>query len=103
MIIDKSFIAQWHDYKTDPPKKDGKYIICSRLVYYNDKQEVISDVIKVMDFTTNLYKIDNFDFANKKGKSGWYDYDSEWGYWERTNVEYWMEMMKTPIELGNSR
>lgn len=100
MNLNYTFTAQWHNYEIDPPKKDGRYIICIELTYYKDKQRVISSVVNTMDFTLDLYKKDNVDFSDRKGKSGWYYYDSEWGYCEITEVKYWMELPKTPIELG---
>lgn len=40
-------------------------------------------------------------FAAKKGKSGWFNCDSEWGYYEINNVMYWMELPEMPEELKN--
>lgn len=91
-------IAEWHNAKTDPPKKNGLYIVCSKLQYYKDKEEHITSIVRVISYATDLYKVDKFDFADKKDKSGWYSYDAEWGYFERNDILYWMELPKTPIE-----
>ena len=41
-------------------------------------------------FSTNLYEVDNMDFLNEKGNAGFYNYDSEWGYYKISDVKYWM-------------
>lgn len=54
--------------------------------------ERITDVprIDMKSFAKDLNKVDEFDFP--KHKCGWYDYDSEYGYWEDTNVVAWMPL-----------
>lgn len=47
------------------------------------------------------YSHDLYDFCGRKGKSGWFDCDSEWGYYEINNVVYWMELPEMPEELKN--
>ena len=81
-----TFIAQWHDAIIDPPYKNGDYIVCSG-----------QGIIEMLSYAKNLYKIDEFDFADKKNKSGWYDYDSEYGYYVIDNIQYWMELPNSPI------
>lgn len=43
-------------------------------------------------YSTDLYTIDKYDFADKHGKSGWYYRDSEYGYCEHTGVLAWMPL-----------
>ena len=64
------------------PEKDGQYLTVNI---------VLDDVLvyKTLHFTRDLYEIDDFDFANSKGKSGWYCYDEEYGYC-KCDVEAWM-------------
>ena len=47
--------------------------------------------IETKSFAKNLYRVDDFAFYHKH-KCGWYDYDSEYGYWEDTNVIAWMPL-----------
>ena len=46
--------------------------------------------IDIRSFAKDLNKVDEFDFP--KHKCGWYDYDSEYGYWEDTEVIAWMPL-----------
>ena len=48
--------------------------------------------VDTMCYASDLYKVDEFDFYEKKGKAGWYDYDSEWGYYSRDDVVAWMPL-----------
>ena len=54
---------------------------------------------KLLNFTTDLYSVDEYDFSDKKNKCGWYFYDSEWGYCEYKDVVYWLELPKLPDEI----
>ena len=51
-----------------------------------------SGYIDIMCYALNLYKVDKYDFSTQKGKAGWYDYDSEWGYYSRDDVVAWMPL-----------
>ena len=49
----------------------------------------------VFCFSDDLYSVDEYDFhkyRGKKKKSGFYDYDSEWGYFEVRGVAAWMPL-----------
>lgn len=48
--------------------------------------------VDTMYYASDLYKVDDYDFYAKKGKAGWYDYDSEWGYYSRDDVVAWMPL-----------
>lgn len=88
--------SQWHNAQTDLPKDDRKkYLVLIEPYgggeYYH----------KIASFAQDLYKIDDCDFYNKKGKSGWYNCDSEWSYYEIHGVTYWMELPAPPQEIIN--
>lgn len=72
------------------PNKNGKYITIN--------QWVGSAYISISNFATDLYKIDRYDFNLRKGKHGWYDYDSEYGYYELDGILAWAEMPEIPEE-----
>ncbi len=55
--------------------------------------------IDIRSFANDLNKVDEFDFP--KHKCGWYDYDSEYGFWEDTRVTAWMPLPK-PYEPQES-
>jgi hypothetical protein len=46
-----------------------------------------------------LYKVDSYDFSDKKGVSGFYDYDSEWGYAEWEQVDFFIPAESIDLEL----
>lgn len=74
-------MANW---KTGNPPQNGEYLTTNK-----------DGRIRIHSFTTNLYKIDEYDFSEykrKKDKSGWYEYDSEWGFCELHNIIAWMEL-----------
>ena len=75
---------EWVCVKDRKPNKNGGFLCQDSHGY-----------IVIYNYSDNLYKLDSFDFYNKKNskdKGGFYDYDSEYGYYEIENVEYWMEL-----------
>lgn len=48
--------------------------------------------VGIMCYASDLYRVDEYDFCDKKGKAGWHDYDSEWGYYSRDDVIAWMPL-----------
>lgn len=69
------------------PDDDGEYLITEK--YSN----AFPPIISLVQFSNDLYKVDWHDFRDKKGKAGFYQYDSEWGYVEVSGVIAWQ---KTP-------
>ena len=57
-------------WNTGNPPKNGRYLVtlCCR--------------VDILNWANDLYKVDEYDFAFDKGKSGWYNYDSEYGYYD---------------------
>lgn len=41
-------------------------------------------------YAKDLYRIDDYDFNHRKGVSGFYTYDSEYGYIEINDIIAWM-------------
>lgn len=74
--------------------EDGTYLVTVNRITSLPKVEIDS-------FAKDLYKVDEFDFCDKKGKCGWYNYDSEYGYWEDEKVIAWMPLPK-PFEPQES-
>lgn len=71
------------------PDHDGEYLI-TKLLLGEPKTSVRS-------FTKDLYALDKFDFykyryKRKANRAGWYDYDSEYGFYEIDNVIAWQEL-----------
>lgn len=60
--------------------EDGTYLVTVERVAGEPR-------IETKSFAKDLHRVDGFDFP--KHKCGWYDYDSEYGYWEDTDVIAW--------------
>ena len=82
-------MAEWISVNDRLPDKDGKYLCCH--FFANLKY------ISVCSFAKNLRKVDKYDFPNENRK-GWYGSDSEYGYYEKTNVTHWMPLPELPKE-----
>lgn len=80
---------EWISVKDRLPNKDGKYLCCH--LFANTRY------ITVRSFAKNLEKVDKFDLKGKK-REGWYDRDSEWGYYETDSVTHWLPLPKLPNE-----
>ena len=67
------------------PEKRGDYLVTQKATFTD------YEYISVIGYALNLYDVDEYDFADKK-RSGWYEYDSEWGYRELDDVIAWMPL-----------
>ena len=74
--------------------ENGTYLVTKR---------IIEPTVQIKSFAEDLYKVDEFDFHDKKGQCGWYDYDSEAGYWEDTKVIAWMPLPKPYKTEGENK
>lgn len=81
---------EWISVKDKLPEKDGEYLCVMNAPF-------VQPYIKVRSYAHNLYSVDKYDFYNDKGESGFYRYDSEYGYC-RANVSYWMQLPELPKE-----
>ena len=64
------------------PTENGDYLIAQQIFDY-----IIYDVVH---WAKNLHEVDEYDFTDEQyNRSGFYDFDSEWGYLERENVLAW--------------
>lgn len=80
----------WNSAK-NPPKADyEKFLVLVRAYGGEGLYH------KIAYYAHDLHKVNEYDFCSKNGKSGWYDYSSEWGYYEIDGVEFWMELPEPP-------
>ncbi len=76
---------KWVSCKDKLPEKNGKYLV-------TEKSPIVHPgTIRIRNFSNELNKVDHFVFGRKR-KSGWYDYDSEYGYYEVLDVLAWQEL-----------
>jgi hypothetical protein len=90
LLSDGVIVPQWISVKDRLPDKNGKYLCANYSKTFNRY------FIEVLKFAKDLHKVDEFDFKEEKGKSGFYMYDSEWGYSHFRNVTHWMPLPEPP-------
>lgn len=73
------------------PDENGKYLTVFTLNTIPPRP-----VIEVSCYAKDLYKIDKYDFHDKKRKHGFYQYDSECGYFEMSDISHWMPIPEPP-------
>ena len=78
---------RWTLCSKQPPEEDGEY-----LVLYYTRSKFKPYVYDVISFANDLYKIDEYDFPDKKGQKGWFYCDRDYGYCEDNSVYAWMSL-----------
>lgn len=85
----------WISVNDRLPDKDGKYLVtihfCNRLF------------IDVVSFTNKLSEV-SFEFeyaAINCDRAGWYDYASDYGYYEKLNIIAWQPLPEPYKEADN--
>lgn len=85
-----TFTAKWHNAATNPPKKNGDYLIVEKGLWSED-------IIKIASYAKNLYKANTMWFEDYKKQAGFYETDY---YNDRDvvidGVKYWMELPEAP-------
>lgn len=71
---------------TERLPEDGTYLVTIERIVGTSTSSV-----DMKSFAKDLNKVNKFNFPKK---CGWYDYDSEYGYWEETRVIAWMPLPK---------
>ena len=69
--------------------EDGSYLCVADVYRYQ--------VVCIKTYAKDLSKVSEEAFA-KVFRGGWYDYDSEDGYYECDNVTHWMPLPEPPKE-----
>lgn len=76
---------KWIPVSERLPEKKGTYLVTQKATFTDYVY------ISVIGYALNLYDVDEYDFANKK-RSGWYNYDPEYGHYELDDVIAWMPL-----------
>ena len=74
--------TQWISTKERLPEKEREYLVTTR------------GRLDILSFAKDLYKVDKYDFWDRKDVSGWWWYDGEYGYIETDGVTAWMYLPK---------
>ena len=80
---------EWIDVNDKLPE-DGTYLVTMKSI-------INTPVISICSFAKDLYLVNEYDFFDKKGKSGWYNSDNEYGFYENDRVIAWMPLPKPYI------
>ena len=81
--IKKQMKPKWNKTSEVKPTEEKEYLCCS---IYNNRP-----YFTVLGWSNDLYEVSEFDFYDHKGESGFYSYDSEWGY-IKSDGDYWQEI-----------
>lgn len=76
-------MPKWNKTSEVKPTEEKEYLCCS---IYNNRPH-----FTVKGWSNDLYEVDEYDFYGHKGESGFYSYDSEWGY-IKNDCDYWQEI-----------
>ena len=76
-------MPKWNKTSEVKPTKEKQYLCC---VIYTDKP-----FFKTLWWSNDLYEVDNFNFYDCKGESGFYEYNSEYRYCIGF-CDYWQEI-----------
>ena len=79
----KQMKHKWNKTSEVKPTEEKEYLCCS---IYNNRPH-----FTVLGWSNDLYEVSEFDFYDHKGESGFYSYDSEWGY-IKSDCDYWQEI-----------
>lgn len=81
---------EWISVKDKLPDKDGSYLVCVKSLFYYGR------CMSIVNYTLN-YQYDDFN-RDLIGRAIWYQYDSEYGDFERDDVTHWMPLPELPDE-----
>lgn len=84
--------TRWIPVSEKLPEKDGYYLT----TFVSFGSILLVDVIS---FAKNLKNVDHYDFD--KAEPGWYNYDSEYGYYKVNSVIAWMPLPE-PYKAGDT-
>ena len=76
------------------PNKDGTYLVTVKGL---STKHIF---VETASYTKDLHKVSEYDFESGKG-DGWYNYDSEYGYFEIDSVTAWMSLPHLYKEEGS--
>ena len=77
--------GEWNLLRYKEPPKEEAYLTYSHITG-----------MAIYKWAENLYEVDDYDFDNEDGTSGFYGYDSEYGYYKPLYIDAWMELPAIP-------
>jgi len=95
VLLKEQEAVNWTKCTDRIPNKDGEYLVVKSIIGMFNK-------IDVCAFALNLHEIDEFDFPDEE-RPGWYEHDSETGYFEWTGITHWAELPTMPDGIVEGR
>jgi len=77
----KKEAATWIPVSERLPEENGNFLTVDEHGY-----------IHIFCFVNNLKMVDDFYFFDKNNVPGWYDYDSEFGFYQIKDIVAWMPL-----------
>ena len=78
-------MSKWIPTAERLPDKDGTFLVTEQA--WNVKTRWV----RIASYAQNLRKTDPLDFKGKR-HAGWFDYDSEYGHYELSDIIAWMPL-----------
>lgn len=76
---------RWIPVDEEKPKDGTDCLVTYSVTYGNGRVEIAT-------FAEDLYEVDEYNFHDKVGVSGWFYFDDEYGYLEYSEVIAWMPL-----------
>lgn len=73
--------------------ENGKYLVATHFLGMENEPLLVS----VADYAQSLESVDKYDFEGDN-RPGWYCYDSEYGFYERKGIRFYMPLPQPPKE-----
>lgn len=77
----------WISVKDKLPDEDGRYLVFTS-----------NSTMIIVGFAKSLKDVDEYELP--ASKPGWYNYDSEYGYYECTSITHWRKLPEPPEEVN---
>ena len=77
--------TRWIPVSERLPEERGVYLVTQKAIFPGHVFR------RIVCYAPNLHDVNEYDFKGKE-RAGWYEYDSEWGYWELDDVIAWMPL-----------
>lgn len=87
-------IQRWIPVEERLPEEDGDYLVCKA---YKDFYGKTCYIRMVCSYSTCLENVDVYDFEGVH-RPGWFNYDSEVGYYECPDVSHWVPLPPKEVE-----
>lgn len=93
------YLDELPSVQPEPQPRSYEWIPCSETLPEDSTNCLVSVrcsgkvvVVDMATYSTDLFSVDEYDFYDNRGESGWYYYSGEYGYCKVLNVVAWMPL-----------